>query len=63
MFHIEAEILDWITVLLFKYSSCTVVYNIKGQLQSKKINKYMGLLVEKQNIYLFELEKVSQAVI
>lgn len=59
----EAEILDWITILLFKYSAFTVIYNIKGQLQSKKINKYMGLLVGKQNIYLFEHKKVSQAVI
>lgn len=41
----EAESLDWITVFLFKYSAFTVIYNVKGQLQSKKINKYMALLV------------------
>lgn len=38
----EAEILDWVTVFLFKYSAFPVIYNIKGQQQSKKINKYMG---------------------
>lgn len=40
----EAEILDWITVLLFKYNAFTVICNVKGQLQSKKINKYLALL-------------------
>lgn len=59
----EAEILDWITVLLYKYSALAVIYNVKGQLQSKEINKYMALLIGSWNIYLFQLRKVSRAVI
>lgn len=43
----EAEIWDWITVLLFKYSAFTAIYNTKGQLQSKKINKIYGVTCRK----------------
>lgn len=45
MVHKDAGILDWITVLLFTYSALTAIYNVKEQLQSREIDKYMALFV------------------